>query len=269
MSSWKPRFYITILVFALFTGKGFAQEQWQVDQAAGKYWYVEGDYLYTYDPKENNPGTMFVILQGDGKLEILISPNLKYADPDKVSVKYAFNKSIHRSKPKSENWATTYNSRGAPVLVAPAKFINEFNIYSQKSGYVEIEITDWQGEVARRTFILDGYSEALSKIIRISTSDEEPPVAFNEHQEWYSGGTLHKATGSSWQQASYANQLATAADFSAKLLEGEVRFSSMDQLKPYATELTKCITGATAGQGGEDQEVSGIATLCAVLMGWN
>lgn len=34
-------------------------------------------------------------------------------------------------------------------------------------------------------------------------------------KEWYEGGTLHEANGLEWQQATYANKLATAGDLVA------------------------------------------------------
>lgn len=89
----------------------------------------------------------------------------------------------------------------------------------------------------------------------------------NNPRIWYQGGTLHKATGNDWQQASQSNRLATAGDFAAAVLKG--KFNSMDQLKIYANELAICITKATEDGVGGDKKVSEIAAACAIVMGWN
>lgn len=264
---YKPSFCAMFSVFLLLSGKAFTQEQWQIDQAAGKYWYVEDDYLYTYDPKENNPGTMFVIPQEDGRLKILISPDLEYADYTEVPVRYAFNESLENANSTLKNWSTVQISEGVFVLNAPVEFVNQFSTYSQKSGYVEIEIIDKYNEAAHRTFILNGYLEAASEVVESTVDNEDSLETPNENREWYIGGTLNGATGSAWQQSSYDNRLATAADFSAKVLEGKV--SSMDQLRPYATELASCITSATAGPESRNTRVTEIAAACIIMLKWN
>ncbi len=84
--------------------------------------------------------------------------------------------------------------------------------------------------------------------------------------EWYEGGTLHKATGRIWQQASEENQIATAADFAAIILKGQV--NTMEQLKPSASQLANCITEATRGEGTNNMKVTEVAVACAAILKW-
>lgn len=84
--------------------------------------------------------------------------------------------------------------------------------------------------------------------------------------DWYSGGTLHRATASQWHSASSANRLATAADWSVRVLsESQIRQLGMRGWRNYAQELADCVSTATAG-GPQNQAVSEIAAACAILM---
>lgn len=82
--------------------------------------------------------------------------------------------------------------------------------------------------------------------------------------EWYSGGTLHGATGRQWKAASAQSRLATAADFVAKVAQPR----SLDELREKAQELQICISEAVADASGDGQEVSGVAAACVMLMGY-
>jgi hypothetical protein len=85
-------------------------------------------------------------------------------------------------------------------------------------------------------------------------------------QEWYEGGTLHKATAAQWAAASSSNRLATAGDWSAtKLGESRVRQLGMNGLRSYAQQLVNCVNEATS-DGPSNQTVGGIAAACAILM---
>ena len=56
-------------------------------------------------------------------------------------------------------------------------------------------------------------------------------------EAWYEGGNLHRAPVSQWNNSSYANKLATAADMAlmSPSIESKVRSSgSMNTLRPYA-----------------------------------
>ncbi len=82
--------------------------------------------------------------------------------------------------------------------------------------------------------------------------------------EWYSGGTLHGASGKAWKAASSHDRLATAADFVAKVVSP----TSMEELREKAQELQICISEAVADPSGDGQEVSAIAAACVMLMGY-
>lgn len=82
--------------------------------------------------------------------------------------------------------------------------------------------------------------------------------------DWYSGGTLHGASGKEWKVAPAQNRLATAADFVAKV----VKPTSMDDLREKSEELQICISEAVADPSGDGQEVSAIAAACVILMGY-
>jgi len=87
--------------------------------------------------------------------------------------------------------------------------------------------------------------------------------------EWYVDGTLHNATIAEWHEATYANRLATCADFivSANQAEAERDFSTV---KPKAIELEKCITENTVNRAEvQHQKVTESAAICVILLGYN
>jgi len=90
--------------------------------------------------------------------------------------------------------------------------------------------------------------------------------------DWYEGGTLHKATISTWQQADFNNKLATAGDWvltgSPKIKQIVSDSGSINTLKPYASELTICIDKAVEGTGQESSQAASIAVLCMMTMGY-
>ncbi len=90
--------------------------------------------------------------------------------------------------------------------------------------------------------------------------------------KWYVGGTLHKATISEWNKASYSNKLATAADWvvniSPRIKAKVQRSGSMDALRSYAAELVTCVNETAAGEGYSNMKAGEIAVSCGVIMGW-
>lgn len=94
-----------------------------------------------------------------------------------------------------------------------------------------------------------------------NTSNESTTVADN----WYKGGTLHKAKISDWKTATKENKLATCGDFMATV-DNTV---TMTDLKQRAKELNNCIDEATRDLESTNSEtVSSIAALCAKTMGY-
>ncbi|MEI7637497.1 MAG: hypothetical protein WCJ37_09340 [Syntrophus sp. (in: bacteria)] len=89
--------------------------------------------------------------------------------------------------------------------------------------------------------------------------------------EWYQGGTLHKATVSGWNKASYSDKLATAADWDTTIpkIRNKVQSSGdMNTLRPYASELVQCVDKAASGMGYSNQGAAELAAGCQILMGW-
>lgn len=85
--------------------------------------------------------------------------------------------------------------------------------------------------------------------------------------EWYSSGDLHAKKIREWRNASYANRLATSADFAARMLDknGE-RPRSMDDLRPIASSLEIAISEVARGGDADSQSVASVASACWVLL---
>ena len=90
--------------------------------------------------------------------------------------------------------------------------------------------------------------------------------------QWYSGGTLHEATGSEWQKADASNRLATAADMVAAVAKGgdtNIHYRTVEDFRPYAEQLAACITEATTTRAASTLPVQDIAALCVASMPWH
>ena len=95
-----------------------------------------------------------------------------------------------------------------------------------------------------------------------------PPSASSAERHWYDGGTLHKKMMKDWRSASYANRLATAADFvTAASTSRGISFASMDEVKDRAVALEREISAAGEGEYADNQPVSQVAAACLVLIG--
>ena len=91
-------------------------------------------------------------------------------------------------------------------------------------------------------------------------------------KQWYEGGTLHYATVAEWQNASYTNKIATAADWVASSPKGKSVFretGDINSLKPYVLNLINCVDEAAAGEGYGNMKIAEIAASCIILMGYN
>ena len=73
---------------------------------------------------------------------------------------------------------------------------------------------------------------------------------------------LHRSTTGQWQDASYSNRLATAADFYVSAVKPNVR--SISEIKPYAVNVESCIT--TASKGVRSMQTAEVAVLCMVQL---
>ena len=88
---------------------------------------------------------------------------------------------------------------------------------------------------------------------------------------WYVGGTLFNVTVREWQKSSHENKLATAANWT--LMQPSIRriskkSSTMETVRPYAIELVACMDQATIRDSYADKNISSLAALCMVSMGW-
>lgn len=102
-------------------------------------------------------------------------------------------------------------------------------------------------------------------------------------KEWYEGGTLHQASALDWQQATYANKLATAGDLVAgtyknKKFIPEIQnaITSMAGMKKISEELVSQLDAAFAPDPDptvnqklySNQKVSSSAAMVMMLSGW-
>ena len=88
--------------------------------------------------------------------------------------------------------------------------------------------------------------------------------------KWYSGGTLHNATVWRWKNATYTNKLATSADWCMKIPSIKRSINrNIENLRPYAIQLIRCMDEACAGQGYEKTRAVTVAASCLLLMGYS
>jgi hypothetical protein len=114
-------------------------------------------------------------------------------------------------------------------------------------------------------------------------SDPEPKEAAEAQRtppgpKWYTGGTLHDATGAEWKRATPENRLATCADFAAKMWEaGHLKQSfgkleSMDDLLAPSLALRKALDEYYAARAeydaGDDEPVNKVTPSLVAMMGW-
>jgi hypothetical protein len=77
------------------------------------------------------------------------------------------------------------------------------------------------------------------------------PVASSREPEWYESGTLHDATLADWIRADSRNQLATTADWAARMLRDKGRrIGSIDELLPPSYEIQNCLRAGTIKEPG-------------------
>jgi len=88
--------------------------------------------------------------------------------------------------------------------------------------------------------------------------------------QWYSGGTLHRATANQWLRGSYSNKLATAADWvvtgMGKSQVRRITGGNIDRLRPYATQLVACVDETAPVSG--NSRASELAAACTILLGY-
>jgi hypothetical protein len=86
--------------------------------------------------------------------------------------------------------------------------------------------------------------------------------------EWYSGGTMHRATLAEWRTADPEDRLATAADWSVRILgENRVRQVGMAGIRPYAEQLVACVNEVALEEGAAHFSAAEMAAACSTLLG--
>ena len=103
-------------------------------------------------------------------------------------------------------------------------------------------------------FLLFGFVQ----IIISCKNEDSKPI-----NQWYQGGTLHKAKITDWKNATKENKLATCGDFCANTYKD----NSLNEIKTIATNLMICIDEAVKDvETSGNSEVSEIASLCLILI---
>jgi hypothetical protein len=89
--------------------------------------------------------------------------------------------------------------------------------------------------------------------------------------QWYVGGTLHRASATQWRMASHSDRLATSADWIAAVWGAQrvqrVTGEDMNRLRPYASNLVRCVDEAAPAAG--NQRASELAAACIRLLGYS
>lgn len=104
---------------------------------------------------------------------------------------------------------------------------------------------------------------------RLSTDVLVALAACASRKDWYAGGSLHDAKMADWYAASYANRLATTADFLSHHLVKvrRVQFSSIDDLRRPSLELCYCMNKAgRVGIADTRERISVVAERCIAIM---
>jgi hypothetical protein len=91
----------------------------------------------------------------------------------------------------------------------------------------------------------------------------------SQSDEWYVGGTLHKATVSEWKNATERNKLATCADIvaSIKKFHNDSYNGDVTSMKRDAIQMMNCIDETVKGNVAENanMKINEIAAACSIL----
>jgi hypothetical protein len=95
------------------------------------------------------------------------------------------------------------------------------------------------------------------------------------YAQWYTGGTLHKATVQQWNDRGYEgynDKLATSSDWYVTIV-GESKVAatgSMEKIKPKVRELMSCVDNTAyemSGAAARNTSVASLAANCAYSLG--
>jgi len=85
--------------------------------------------------------------------------------------------------------------------------------------------------------------------------------------QWFQGGNLHNATVGQWRRATYANKLATAADWlSATKWKGHLNSpSDFDRIKMKAQMLVNAVDEVVTVEGTDSMQVNELAAAILTM----
>jgi len=112
-------------------------------------------------------------------------------------------------------------------------------------------------------------NKAGDKTVPAPSAPEQPTN--KDPENWFDGGTLHRAKGKDWRTATDTNRLATSADIITKLSDnGKLAFTIQDleELKSYSTGLSNCLTEFLKTEQTDALLVAEAALLCMTTMKW-
>ena len=92
-------------------------------------------------------------------------------------------------------------------------------------------------------------------------------ISFGDEDDWFKGGTLHKATVSEWRQASTENKLATVSDWlAATLWKGHLTTpQAFKKLKKKSEMLVNAVDNVAESEGIGSMKVIEIAASIVTI----
>ena len=138
------------------------------------------------------------------------------------------------------------------------------------SGLSGVILTE-QGFIQVNGYSLKNDFPRYEPVFKSSTLSVEP--CLRAETKWYENGTLYQASVKEWQNATFENKLATAADWAMRKQEINDKIKKtrvIDDLKPIAQELVECLDMTTAAAAADKKSqnisVSLYADSCLMLM---
>lgn len=154
------------------------------------------------------------------------------------------------------------------ILLSGCSTIQKEEPVSIETAVVQIQTENAIFEIVKATMLAETTS---SKPTPIPTrKPTKKPSTSNQSSQsssdtsWFEGGNLHKAKLKAWRQASYANRLATSADFIAATQK--VDYGNLAEFKSMAMELEICISAAAKGGDLDSEDVAFMGALCTTAL---
>jgi len=98
------------------------------------------------------------------------------------------------------------------------------------------------------------------------------PLKVTAGGKWHEGGKLHGAFVGQWNLSTYANKLATAADWiitRPRIKDKAIYSRIFLNLRPYAFQLVQCVNQSAVSEGFDSsRNVAELAANCMIMNGW-